>query len=688
MNATTPKPEASSALRPLAFWLSVAAIGALGLVLRLAILDEFLRKNPIAEQPWTDSQVYWEQAGRMAAGEWIQPTPFLSAPLYPYLLGLVRVGGGGLRTVYGLQLGMHVLTTALIALVAKRRCGTTAGVLACGLFAALTEPAVSSTRILGNTLQLFLVTLVWWRWVALDERQARRWIDIIAVGVLIGVLALSYPPAMLLVPLYGAWLWWAGGRHRVAAGRAAVGVACGVVAIMPATLHNLYVSAEFIPITAHAGITLRQGNGPKAEGVYTYVRGISPDRRIMHQDAARAFAEAHGREGTWREIDAHFRNEAFALWRSRPAFSAGLVVRKLLWFLTARHYDDIASATFERQFGIGQRALLAPLATPWLMGAALAGLLAGWRRPGRSVPEILLAALPLLVVLLFFYSPRYRLPAIPVLCGLAAWAIVNCRRSGQTRFLTVALIALPVPLYLLGWQMGFDNPDRLRHKYAAILATAQTRLGDVRLAAGDLPAAEQRYRAALQAYPDQVLAHQRLGLLHLKRGESREALSELRAALRLYSRDAPEHGPARAAIYRRMYTAYVQLAQPVEALFSLRRAVELQPNDDHARLALAWLLATNANDSVRDSDAALRYAEELQRRDAGPRADVLDVLASACAAAGRFDEAVLHAASAAEEARRTGATELATQIERRGALYRQRQPCRAEPRQLQDVDQP
>jgi hypothetical protein len=68
--------------------------------------------------------------------------------------------------------------------------------------------------------------------------------------------------------------------------------------------------------------------------------------------------------------------------------------------------------------------------------------------------------------------------------------------------------------------------------------------------------------------------------------------------------------------------------------------------------------------------ALARQAVELTTRD--PSA--LDALAAACAAAGRFDEAVSAASEAAATARRAGAAQQLADIERRLALYRSTKP--------------
>lgn len=659
---------------PRTFWVATAALCGVALLLRLAILDEFFRENVIAEWPWSDGEVYWKMAGRMAGGDWAGQTPFLSAPLYPYLLGLIRTLGGGLLSVYLLQLCLHLGTAALLGWTTRLRFGVPAGLLATGLFLLLTEPAVSSTRIMPNTLQLLLITVLWWRWAAAAERGVLRWPDLITTAALVGLLALGYSPAMLLIPLYGLWVWGYAGWRGSAIVKALVGVATALLLISPATLHNLVLHGEFIPITAHSGITLRQGNLPSSTGIGDVIPGISLRRDKMHLDAARVFQKTYGRAGTWREIDRHFRREAISYWLENPLAAFTLFVRKAWLGLTARNYDEIMPTVIERELGIGQRAILAPLAVPWLMGGALVGLVAVLRRPLRFAPEWILCLLPLLVVLAFFYAPRYRLPAVPLMCGLAAYALTHCRRLTVPTPVIVAVFLLPVPLYLLNIATGIDSPDFVRTYFTRALSEAQVLAGDRRSTPQEFSEAEERYRAAIELWDENFLAHQRLGVVYARQRRLDDAVRELSRAIRLN----PKHLPSRFHLYNALR---LQQRYPAAAT-TLREMTRLAPRNQPAHLALAWLLATCPDDRVRNGDEALQTARDAQVLTAGDDYELLDVLAAAHAELGQFEEAVRAGSAALVTARQQGHDQQAAEISRRVDRYRNRQPCRAEPRVL------
>ncbi len=657
------------------FWLWLAGLLAFGLVLRLLQLEEFLRVNPIAERPWTDAWTYWQMAARMAEGQWLDDRPFVYAPLYPYALGMIRSVGGGLLTVYVLQLVLHLATAGMIGVATRLRFGNLAGLFGAGLFLALTEPAVSSTRLLGNTPQLFLLALLWWRWVVCEQR-GRRWRDVPLVGGLIGLCALSYPAAMLLVPAYGLWLLLHPGGFAGRLARAAVGILCAVLLISPATLHNRTVSGELIPICTHAGINLLVGNGPSSSGIIGTIPGVRPNREVFFDDAAKVYEQRNGRPGTWKEIDGYYRSEAIRYCLDHPLSALQTIGQKLRYFTCSRHYDDMMPITFERELGVNRTSYLSPIATPWLIGFALVGLAAVLRRPVRNAPEWLLALLPLATVLIFFYTARYRLPVVPLLCGLSGYALAHCWRFRAPRYLTIAGFLLPVPLLLSNVLTGFDSPDEARGFFVRAFSEGHVLVGRERVKEERLEEAEESFRRAIEVSNGNHLAHLHLGTLLAKQGRVDEAIPELSTAVQLRRDDLPGYGY--------LYNAQCTTKRYEDAARTLRAAAHLSSRNPHIRLALAWLLATCPDEEVRDGAEALSNVR-IAQASLPPGAssfDMLDVLAAAHAEAGELEAAVEAARQALQIARQQGRQKEAAAIQRRLQGYRDGQPSRARPRVL------
>jgi len=339
-----------------------------------------------------------------------------------------------------------------------------------------------------------------------------------------------------------------------------------------------------------------------------------------------------------------------------------------------RNYDDIMSTAIEREAGFADRAILAPVATPWLFGFALVGLLAVLRRPLRYAPEWLLTLLPLLVVLVFFYSPRYRMPAVPLMCGLSAYAVAHCRRFRLPTLIVIIPFFLPLPLYVYNRATGIDSPEQVRGYFLRDLSEAQMQVGDRRLAAGEYAQAEARYRSALTLWGDNVAAHDGLGTVYLRQRRLDDAIREYHEVVRLQ----PGHSPAQ----YRLYNAYCLQQNFGAAADTLRRVTGQAPQDATARLTLAWLLATCPDDRVRNGEEALQHARAARRLIGVDHYDVLDVLAAAHAELRQFDQALSIAEEAVQQAQRQGHQQQASTIEQRAASYRAGKPWRGPPRPI------
>jgi Flp pilus assembly protein TadD len=726
---------------------ALLVVCAIGAGLRIAILAEYLRRNPFAYSPVTDGAVYWEWAGRIARGEWIGRTPFVSAPLYPYLLGLLRYLGGELPAVYISQLILDLITVVVLAWIARERIGPGAGLLAAVAWLVLDEPAFFFTRVLNSTLQVFLVVVVW---VALLRWQRHgSWRTAGVSGVLLGLNCLANPAMMVLVVLVPVWMavsTWARGRHRLpvtqkpsggqetrhgrstrevdgqdarpptihgqdaramtvhgqdslgTAAQAALLAVLAIAVISPATWHNWRACREFIPITACPGITLRQGNGPGAVGTFVGIPGVSAGRDQLFEDAARVYHQATGRPVRWRDVDRYFRDQALDYLRADPVRAAGLVLRRVYWFVSGRYYCDVHQPSWERDTGLARLLWLAPLPTAWLIGPGLVGMMALLRRPLRFGPEWFLLAVPFFVVAAFQYSPRYRLPAIPVIVVAAAWAMTQLPRwrsaprwAAATAVSAVAAVALGP----INRATGFEDPARLAYSNEYNLAVALSRLGR------DAEAIDHLHKA-LTLLPTSPDAHNDLAVLLARRGDVDTAIHHYEQALRFrpgWARaecnlglalagrrrfdQAIEHlSRARASRPDSAEIAYnlaVTLAASKrfeEAIHVLREELKRRPDDLSAANNLAWILATCPRGDLRNGAEAVALAERVCRGSSPEQPGFLDSLAAAYAETGRFDQAVAIAERAAELAATRKDPALADRLRLRIELYRQHRPYR------------
>ena len=454
------------------WWIIWAGFVLWGLVSQILILSEAWRENPLAAMPAVDAQVYWNWAGYIAAGRLMHPLPFMSAPLYPYLLGAIRALGGGLLTIYILQTGLHLATLGLLAYGAAKRFGAVVGLLAGVLFVLLAEPAFFTGRVLNCTLQLFLVTILW---LALLRAQQCSSPAIWAlVGALTGLNCLANPPMLLAIILLGFWVWWQSGWRLRGVTNAAILAGTAALVISPATFHNYRASGEFIPISAQAGITFAQGNIPGADGSYSRIPGISTNREQQNYDAMRLYQQTTGHAGGWNAVNRFYFRGGLRYWRAEPGAAIQLFFKKLYRFITNQHTGSIYSPALEIKHGLADWLRLAPLPLPWLIMPALVALVALAGSPRRHAPELILFCVPLLVVLIFFYSPRYRLPATPVVvvaCALALWQALHWRTKRRW------LIGLAVAVAFTVQFQSANRASRIRRSHPLGPLPALPRLG-------------------------------------------------------------------------------------------------------------------------------------------------------------------------------------------------------------------
>jgi Flp pilus assembly protein TadD len=128
--------------------------------------------------------------------------------------------------------------------------------------------------------------------------------------------------------------------------------------------------------------------------------------------------------------------------------------------------------------------------------------------------------------------------------------------------------------------------------------------------------------------------------------------------------------PGEAVGHYELGLALLRSGRSEEALASFEEAVRLRPDWPSPLGWVAWLLATDPDPERREPGRAVALAERGAERMETPDPWLLDALAAAYAAAGRFDEAVPAAQRAARVASERGAPDLARQIRGRLALYR------------------
>lgn len=593
-------PISTSPNAPRWFWPSLVLCIALAAGSRALLLQQHLAQNPFARYLRVDARTYWDWAGRIAAGHWTDGLPYFSAPLYPHLVALVRLAGGDPAVVYTLQIVLDLSTALFVALVARRRFRPEVGLVSAVLLLLLMEPAAYSVRVLASTIQLPLVCLAWLALVRLAERPKAG--TSVLAGAALGLLALVFAPAVTLLPVAGVWIWWVGGHGRKALAPTVVVLASGLAVVAPATIHNYAACGEFIPISAQAGVTFAQGNAPGGDGRYHTLLGVSGDRSRQNLDAMRLYQQATGGPPNWRAVDGFFLQRGLDFWRANPLTAITLIGRKAYWYLTSCNYGEIVVPTIEAACGLLPRLWLTPLHTAWLIPLALVAALAWLRRPSHYAPELMLFGLPVVVVLFFFYSPRYRFPAIPLIVVAAAWVLCQAVRGRWRSYPTVAAagaVLMTIALGIVNRATGFDSPASLLPLFHNSLAFAQS-------AAGDYEAAIRNYKRATELAPDLEEVELALADTLRRMGRLDECVAHAQHVL--------ERNPESAIAHNLLGVVLMLKGRPAEAVERFRTAVKIDPlmADGHMNLG-----NTLTEEGALDA-AMVEYREALRINPSAP----------------------------------------------------------------------
>jgi tetratricopeptide (TPR) repeat protein/mono/diheme cytochrome c family protein len=199
-------------------------------------------------------------------------------------------------------------------------------------------------------------------------------------------------------------------------------------------------------------------------------------------------------------------------------------------------------------------------------------------------------------------------------------------------------------------------------------ATAHYNLATLLAAGGTLDEAVRHFRRAVALRPGHAAAHNNLGAVLRALGRLAEATPYFERAVALDASNAAAHN--------NLASALASTGRAADAVRHYRRALVLEPDGIESLTSLAWILATTGDPRLRAPEEAAALAERAaaltNRRDV----NVLATLAAACAAAGRFDDALEAQRQAIALARPIGGPELMRELQRRLSLYLQRQPLR------------
>jgi tetratricopeptide (TPR) repeat protein len=178
--------------------------------------------------------------------------------------------------------------------------------------------------------------------------------------------------------------------------------------------------------------------------------------------------------------------------------------------------------------------------------------------------------------------------------------------------------------------------------------------------------AEAMLLKALEYQPNNANVLNNLGVILLEQGRYSEAIESLHEALEVY----PEHINARYNLGMSLWAS----GNSKEAVSQYSQVLEMKPNWGVAANSLAWILATDRDQVVRNGDEAVRWAQVAVQGENERNPEYLDTLAAAYAEAAQYEKAVQVARQALSIAREGGAIDQIDSIEGRLRRYQSGRP--------------
>lgn len=380
------------------------------------------------ETPIADAADYHQLAIRLAEGPgYVNSAGAETAwrpPGYPAFLSIVyRAFGPSVRIATFIQVFVGALTVILLMLLTSMLFGWRESILA-GLIAAAYPGLVWLPRLLLSENLSLLLTVAMLCAVTLYLKSPRIW-WLALFGFLGGLNTLVRGGNLLLPIIIGAALVLVSMRKRSGQWRRlSLGLLMAafafVLVLMPWTIRNYRVFHRFVPVATQEGLTLYASYWPpKKDGKLIWGTLPGPE------DTAVAAAAQAGDEVS---ASKYLQQVTISRLREQPSYFIRLIPSKLISLVVPLDWEILPHAEGEtRSINFGYLLLILPASTGFL-------IVLRNPRPHRWLLWIL-PAMVLVQAVIFYGSPRFRLPAELIAILLAtvglsrAYAFLKSRKS-------------------------------------------------------------------------------------------------------------------------------------------------------------------------------------------------------------------------------------------------------------------
>lgn len=508
-------------------WILVAIVAVAFVVRVVYVLQS--RASPLFDAPQMDALYHVEWARALVRGENFQPGPFFRAPGYPWFLAaLTRVFGDDLLAPRLVQAAIGAASCALVYAVGARAFDRRTGLVAAAIASVYAMLVYFDGELLLPVLEVptcLVAILCALRYADRPTAHGAAW-----TGIALGVAAIVRPNVLLWGVALAVWFVVRGGTPLAARVRhvASYGLAT-LATILPLTAYNAFAAKDAVLISTQGGVNFWIGNNPTSDGSTAIAPGTRPDWWGGFEDTIAQAEAAEGRALRPSEVSRHYASRAWNWIASEPAAALRHQLWKLRLYWTDHELGNNQEEWFmAREFGPITRFL--PMGFGVVAPLGLLGLALSARRWRGLGPAWIFVPTWCASVVAFFVCARFRIPMMPVLGVFAAHAVVVVWLAIRARAWkrTAAAVGIAVVLAALV-QAVPAAVDRTPAKGLWSLGVWSSQQGD-------LDAAEEYLARSIAANPRFALSRQDLGIVHLRRSRTADALREFEEALRISPR--------------------------------------------------------------------------------------------------------------------------------------------------------
>ena len=410
-------------------WL-IIFLFSLALLLRILHIY-FIVPNPFFHHPVGDEKEYYEWALKIIEGDVfsIHKGAFFRSPGYPYFLAfLLFITGENLFLVRILQAIIGSFSVVLIYLITEKKFDKKIAVLSGFISACYPLFIYYSAMLLDTTFYIFLVLLVLFFSLKIEEKKTRLWVFL--AGLFMALNCIIRPNLLIFIPYHIVWIVITlvsptSLRHlrvgliqkwKFVAGSIILYLIPIFIIISSITLRNYLLEKDFYLIATNGDLNFYLANNPDKEITLNLRPGLEWEMFLQTP-----YLEL-GENISKKEVQLFWRKKYLEYIKQRPFIFLLDKVVNLYNFFDGYEYREIQMYDYYfKQSPI----LKIPISFYSISPLALIGIAFGIRRFRENSLLILFVGVFTFSVIIFNVYSRYRLPAVPVLIMFASYPIVR-----------------------------------------------------------------------------------------------------------------------------------------------------------------------------------------------------------------------------------------------------------------------